>query len=226
MPSAARNGARASRAPRRSPPRVGRPRRRRRRRRACPAKAVVVFVHVGPAHVVRLGRRQPRGSGDPLERSGLGEVGGGGAPGSYPGNSGRTIGLIASRSQRPCAPQTWNHDRATGHRDAHGLAERRDHVVGEEEGVEPRDDVEGIVLVHEELGSPTRRSASGRGRARGRAAPVRRRGRTRPRRGRRCAEETPDAADLEHAHAGADRRGRSPSSWVGAALARRPVLRA
>ena len=43
------------------------------------------------------------------------------------------------------------HDRTAGLRDAPGLAERGDHVVGEEEGVEAGDDVEGVVLVREEL---------------------------------------------------------------------------
>jgi hypothetical protein len=44
-----------------------------------------------------------------------------------------------------------DHHGAPGLGDASGLAERGDHVVGEEEGVEPGDDVERVVLVREEL---------------------------------------------------------------------------
>ena len=44
-----------------------------------------------------------------------------------------------------------DHDGAPGARDSPRLAKRRDHVVGEEERVEPRDGVEGVVLVRQEL---------------------------------------------------------------------------
>ena len=74
-----------------------------------------------------------------------------GAPAGRGGMNGLMTSFIASRSFRSCGPQTANHHRRPGLRDAAGLAQCRDDVVGEEERVAARDQIERVVVVGERV---------------------------------------------------------------------------
>jgi hypothetical protein len=86
-------------------------------------------------------------SSTPLSQSG----GGDGVPGGGAGKYRRATTFIASRSFRSGGPPHLDYDCRAGPRHAPGFPERRSHVACEEECVEPRDDIEAVVLVGEEL---------------------------------------------------------------------------
>ena len=82
---------------------------------------------------------------------GCDKSGSGGASGGRGGMNGRAISFIASSEQRSCAPHTWITTDDPGLRHPSRLAQRGDHVVGEEERRETGDEVEGVVPVRQGL---------------------------------------------------------------------------